>query len=229
MPVYRIPDEPVFPDPELAEPDGLLGVGGDLSADRLLLAYGNGIFPWHDHDGDPMWWSPDPRCVLFPEKLRISQSLRKRLKRGDFEVTFDRRFREVIEACATAPRRGQGGTWITPAFIAAYTRLHELGHAHSVEVLIEGTLAGGLYGVALGKVFCGESMFSRRPDASKIALVHLVARLERLGCPLIDCQMANPYLLSMGAEEIDRRTFLSLLRPLVRGEGLGGTWTQNVA
>jgi leucyl/phenylalanyl-tRNA--protein transferase len=224
MPVFRIPDDLVFPDAELAGEDGLLGVGGDLSAERLLLAYRNGIFPWHEEQGSPLWWSPDPRCVLFPEQLNVSRSLGRRLRKGNYEVTFDRRFREVIRACASVPRRGQGGTWITGAFEKAYGRLHALGHAHSVEVLMDGMLAGGLYGVAVGGAFCGESMFSLRPDASKIALVHLVERLKAWGFPLIDCQMANPYLLSMGAEEIPRREFLRRLRECRTLPGHHGSW-----
>jgi leucyl/phenylalanyl-tRNA--protein transferase len=224
MPVFRIPKELIFPDPELGDEDGLLGIGGDLSPERLLLAYRNGIFPWHDQDGEPLWWSPDPRCVLYPGKLRISQSLRRRLKQGGFTTTCDRAFSEVIRNCASVRRKGQRGTWITEAFIEAYTQLHHLGYAHSVEVLIDGTLAGGLYGIAIGRLFCGESMFSLRPDASKIALVHLMERLQEWGFSIVDCQMTNPYLLSMGAEEIGRASFLQHVRRLVREQGRQGTW-----
>lgn len=224
MPVYRIPQELVFPDPELAEDDGLLGVGGDLSPERLLLAYANGIFPWHDEHGAPLWWSPDPRCVLFPDRLKVSQSLRKRLKKADFDVTVDQQFEAVIRGCASTPRKGQGGTWITREFVAAYTRLHELGVAHSVEVLMDGALAGGLYGIALGAVFCGESMFSLRPDASKIALVHLAAMLKYRKFSIIDCQMTNPYLISMGAEELPRKAFLEILRKNREKKGRPGRW-----
>lgn len=224
MPVFRIPDELTFPDPALAEQDGLLGVGGDLSPERLVLAYANGIFPWHEHNGEPLWWSPDPRCVLFPGKLQVSQRLRRLLRKQDITVTFDRSFAEVIGHCAAVPRRGQRGTWITGEFIEAYGRLHERGYAHSVEVSMQGELAGGLYGVAIGKVFCGESMFSLRPDASKVALVHLVDRLQAWGFPIIDCQMTNPYLLSMGAEEIGREAFLRYLQHLVHRPGKSGAW-----
>lgn len=224
MPVFRIPQELVFPDPAMAEPDGLLGVGGDLCPERLLLAYANGIFPWHDLDGEPLWWSPDPRCVLFPGKLRISGSLKRRLNRSDFTVTVDRRFPEVIRQCATVVRKGQKGTWITGKFLEAYVRLHELGYAHSVEVIVDGELAGGLYGVAVGRLFCGESMFSLRPDASKIALVHLVERLRKAAFPVIDCQMANPYLISMGAEDIGRNKFLGYLQHLRDRQAPGGMW-----
>lgn len=224
MPIFRITKDLVFPHPELAEEDGLLGVGGDLSTERLLLAYRNGIFPWYGK-GDPiMWWSPDPRCVLFPEKLKVSTRLRRTLKRGDIEVTFDRRFADVIKHCATVKRPSQRGTWITPAMVAAYRRLHDEGHAHSVEVMMEGELAGGLYGVSVGKVFCGESMFSLRPDASKIALVHLVHRLQEWHFPIIDCQVTNPYLLSMGAEEISRKAFLKYVEKQGNTPGPQGVW-----
>jgi leucyl/phenylalanyl-tRNA--protein transferase len=224
MPVFQIPKEIIFPHPDLAEPDGLLGVGGDLSPERLLLAYANGIFPWHGEADAPMWWSPDPRCVLFPDKLVVSRRLQRRLRRKDFTVTVDRSFDKVIRQCATVPRSGQRGTWITGEFIEAYIRLHRLGYAHSVEVTMDGELAGGLYGVAVGKVFCGESMFSLRPDASKIALVHLADRLKEREFPIIDCQMTNPYLLSMGAEEISRKAFLGYLRDLVHRQGAVGPW-----
>jgi leucyl/phenylalanyl-tRNA--protein transferase len=224
MPVYQIPQELLFPAPELAEEDGLLGVGGDLSPERLLLAYRSGIFPWHEEEGEPLWWSPDPRCVLFPERLKVSQSLRKRLRKRDYEVTVDRRFDDVIRYCAKVPRQGQTGTWISDAFVAAYSHLHQLGYAHSVEVMMDGQLAGGLYGVAVGRVFCGESMFSLRSDASKIALVHLVGRLKGWGFPVIDCQITNPYLVSMGAEEIGRDEFLRILRQNNGKPGRSGKW-----
>lgn len=212
MPIFALSDDLYFPDPELAAEDGLLAVGGDLSPERLLLAYGAGIFPWHEYEGAPLWWSPDPRCVLFPDRLKISAKLRKVLTRHDYEVTFDQRFPDVIRACASVPRKGQEGTWITGEFQRAYTALHRSGQAHSVEILMDGELAGGLYGVLLGGVFSGESMFSRRPDASKLALCHLVPWLRERGVAIIDCQVTNPYLLSMGAEEIPRREFLKHLR-----------------
>lgn len=224
MPVYRITKDLLFPHPDLAEEDGLLGIGGDLSTARLLLAYRNGIFPWYSK-GDPvMWWSPDPRCVLFPEKLKVTARLRRTLLRPDITVTFDRNFGDVIKHCATVKRKGQRGTWITSEMVAAYRKLHEEGHAHSVEVLMDGELAGGLYGVSVGKVFCGESMFSLRPDASKIALVHLVQRLREWHFPLIDCQVTNPYLLSMGAEEISRKEFLRRLHKNADTQGHQGRW-----
>ncbi|MBE0596007.1 MAG: leucyl/phenylalanyl-tRNA--protein transferase, partial [Desulfuromonadales bacterium] len=180
MPVYQLIDQPVFPLPALAEPDGLLAVGGDLSPARLLLAYSTGIFPWYN-EGDPiLWWSPDPRCIFEPAEVRISRSLAKTLRRGTFSVTYDRAFAEVIAACAKTRREGEG-TWLSPSMQAAFIRLHELGYAHSVEVWCEGTLAGGLYGVGLGRCFFGESMFHRVTDASKVAVVTLARRLGERG------------------------------------------------
>jgi leucyl/phenylalanyl-tRNA--protein transferase len=211
MPVYQIPDELLFPDPELAEEDGLLGVGGDLSPERLLLAYANGIFPWFSKGEPIMWWSPDPRCVLRPEKLKISTSLRQALKKGNYEVRFDTCFEEVIRQCSASKRKGQRGTWITREMQEAYIRLFELGFAHSTEVFMDGKIAGGLYGVSIGGMYSGESMFHLRPEASKIALYHLVERLKERGYPLIDCQVTNQHLLSLGAEEMPRKEFLKQL------------------
>jgi leucyl/phenylalanyl-tRNA---protein transferase len=207
----------------LAQPNGLLAAGGDLSTGRLLEAYRQGVFPWYG-DGEPiLWWSPDPRMVLFPEELRVSRSLRKTLKKGGFEVRVDNAFREVMTACA-APRPPQRGTWITDDMVRAYCRLHELGHAHSVETWIEGELAGGLYGLALGKAFFGESMFARATDASKIAMVHLIRQLERWGFGMVDCQMNTPLLASFGAREIPRAEFSRRLGELVNYPGLVGRW-----
>ena len=201
-----------FPDPALAEtePDGLLAVGGDLSPERLVNAYRQGIFPWYSAGQPLLWWSPDPRMVLFPERLHVSRSLRRTLRRGTFEVTFDRDFGAVIRACA-APRDDGGGTWITAQMIDAYERLHRLGLAHSVEAWHRGELVGGLYGVALGSLFFGESMFSTMSDASKVAFVRLVQTLQAAGCPLIDCQVYTAHLASLGAEPIPRARFLELL------------------
>ena len=200
-------DAPFPPvDKALRSPNGLLCAGGDLSPARVIDAYSHGIFPWFS-EGDPiLWWSPDPRMVLFPDELRISHSLRKTLARGTFDTRVDTAFRDVIGACA-APRHGQSGTWILPEMVAAYTALHEAGFAHSVESWRDGELVGGLYGVALGRVFFGESMFSREPDASKVALVRLVERLRLHGADLIDCQQATPHLASLGAREIGRAEF----------------------
>ena len=184
------PSEP-FPDVEQAEtePDGLLAVGGDLSPQRLINAYRRGIFPWYGVGQPILWWAPDPRLVLFPGQLRVSRSLRKTLRKRLLTATLDRAFEAVIRACATTPRPGAPGTWLVQDMIHAYCRLHRQGLAHSVEVWADGELAGGLYGVSLGRVFFGESMFSRRDDASKVALVHLVSRLSDWGYRLIDCQV----------------------------------------
>jgi leucyl/phenylalanyl-tRNA---protein transferase len=207
----------------LEQPNGLLAAGADLSVARLISAYERGIFPWYS-DGQPvLWWSPDPRMVLFPDKLRIPRSLRKRLARHDYEVTADTAFEEVIRGCA-APRRDHGGTWITDDMLAAYVRLHRAGYAHSIETWIGGRLAGGLYGVALGRMYYGESMFTRVPDASKIALVHLVRQLERLGFGMIDCQMATAHLARLGAREIPRAGFVRKLEELVNYPRTARKW-----
>ncbi|MEJ2565633.1 MAG: leucyl/phenylalanyl-tRNA--protein transferase [Gammaproteobacteria bacterium] len=201
-----------FPDVELAlkEPNGLLAIGGDLSPPRLLHAYRHGIFPWYSHDQPILWWSPEPRSVLYPQRLRISRSLRRTLKKNIFTVTTDIAFRRVIEACAE-PRDAAGGTWLTAEMIEAYSRLHTMGYAHSVEAWYEGELAGGIYGVSLGKIFFGESMFTRRPDASKVAFVRLIQYLQRQGFALIDCQVPSAHLASLGAETIPRRDFVACL------------------
>lgn len=211
MPVYQLIDQPVFPPPELAEPGGLLAVGGDLSTPRLLLAYSMGIFPWFN-DGDPiLWWSPDPRCILEPAELKVSRSLAKVLRRQDFTVTFDRDFEGVIDACAER-RRQDEGTWITEGMRQAYIRLHHLGYAHSVEVCRQGELAGGLYGVCLGRCFFGESMFHRLANASKVALAELARHLSSRQFELIDCQLPTAHLASLGARTIPREEFLRRLR-----------------
>ncbi len=214
-PVLLPPAPPRFPSPEehaLAEPNGLLAFGGALTLPWLLLAYNNGIFPWFNDDSQPIiWWSPDPRAVLWPERLKVSRSLRKRLRQQRFEISFDSAFPAVIHGCA-APADNRPGTWLTPAMQAAYIDLHEAGIAHSVECWQDGSLAGGLYGVSLGRMFFGESMFSRRTDASKVALVALVERLKHWQFELIDCQVLNPHTESLGAEELPRRTFLQRVR-----------------
>jgi leucyl/phenylalanyl-tRNA--protein transferase len=198
----------------LEQPNGLLAAGGDLSMPRLLDAYRHGIFPWFNQ-GDPiLWWSPDPRMVLFPKEFRLSHSLRKTLRKGSYDVRTDTSFELVMRACA-APRDGEGGTWIAEEMIEAYCELHRAGHAHSVEVWMDGALAGGLYGVAMGRMFYGESMFSRRTDASKIALAHLSRQLERWGFGMIDCQMHTPHLASLGAREIGRAEFVARLQELI--------------
>jgi leucyl/phenylalanyl-tRNA---protein transferase len=210
------PEDPpeAFPDAAraLRDPDGLLAVGGDLSPARLLYAYRHGIFPWYHADQPILWWSPDPRAVLFPADIHISRSLRRRIAAGGYRAGFDAAFDEVMAACASArPQQPEGGTWISPAMQAAYAELHRLGHAHSVEIWMDGELAGGLYGVALGRVFFGESMFSRRSDASKLALVCLARQLEAWGYALIDCQVHSAHLESLGSLLIPRSRFLELL------------------
>ncbi len=199
----------------LQDPNGLIAIGGDLSPARLLQAYRQGIFPWFSA-GDPLlWWSPDPRMVLLPDEMRVSRSLAKRLRRQDYEIRVDQDFRAVIEACATAVRPGQDGTWITPQMIAAYCELHRLGYARCIEVWIDGALAGGLYGVHIGGVFFAESMFHRVRDASKIAFVHMVRFLQEQGCGMMDCQMHTAHLQSLGAREIGREEFVARLQLLL--------------
>jgi leucyl/phenylalanyl-tRNA--protein transferase len=224
MPVFRLGRDPTFPPPELAEPDGLLAVGGDLSTARLLEAYRHGIFPWYDRP-PILWWSPDPRLVLLPEELRVSRSLRATLRRGSFEVRFDTAFRQVIESCASVRRAHEEGTWITHEVQMAYTALHALGHAHSIECWADGELVGGLYGIGLGRAFFGESMFARRTDASKVALVALVKEARRREIALIDCQVTTDHLMSLGAREIPRAEFLRRLDDLLRVPGTSGSWS----
>ncbi len=203
----RQPAQP-FPDPAFAlpEPNGLLAIGGDLSPTRLLNAYREGIFPWFNPDEPILWWSPDPRCVFVPEEVHVSHSLAKRMRRGDYAVSFDRAFATTLDACA-GPRRAGRGTWLGPEMRAAYIALRQLGTAHSIEVWRAGMLVGGLYGVAIGRMFFGESMFSRETDASKLALVHLARQLAAWGFPLIDCQVASPHLLTLGATALRRDAF----------------------
>ncbi len=221
MPVFRLDKRLVFPPPELAE-DGLLAVGGDLSPDRLLLAYAMGIFPWYD-EGEPiLWHSPDPRMVLTAAELHVPRSLERTLRRGTFGITFDAAFGRVVDACAAAARPGQRGTWITGEMQRAYKRLHRLGYAHSAEAWIGSRLAGGLYGVSLGGAFFGESMFALEADASKAAFVTLVRQMEGWGIALVDCQVSTEHLERFGAREWPRERFLTaleeaLVRPTRRG------------
>lgn len=210
MPIYALNDDIVFPHPSLASADGLLAVGGDLKLERLLLAYENGIFPWFNEEDPPLWWSPPQRAVLFPEDTRISKSMKQELRKPGYEVKFNTDFDSVIKHCQQA-RIDAEGTWITQEFIEVYTRLHEMGIAHSVETYYKGELVGGLYGLTFGDVFCGESMFSLRSNASKIALIRLSERLIEKGFQVIDCQITNPHLVSMGAREITREDFLTIL------------------
>ncbi len=206
-----------FPDVHqaLSEPNGLLAIGADLSPERLLQAYQLGIFPWFNANEPILWWSPSPRMVLFPNELKISHSLRKRLKKPDYEVRFNTAFAEVMQACASAQRPGQDGTWIHDDMLQAYYKLHQLGYAHSAETWIDGELCGGLYGLAIGKMFFGESMFHHVSDASKLAFVHLVQHLHASGVGMIDCQMKTAHLASLGAREISRQLFLKQLQELL--------------
>jgi leucyl/phenylalanyl-tRNA--protein transferase len=206
------PDTP-FPPLESAmrHPNGLLAAGADLSPARLLQAYRLGIFPWYSPDQPPLWWSPDPRMVLFPEELKVSRSLAKRMRKKDYEIRSDTAFRAVMLACASTPRPDQDGTWIVPEILEGYCSLHQLGYAHSIETWVDGQLMGGLYGVAIGRMFYGESMFHHVTDASKLAFVHLVRHLQKRGYGMIDCQMHTAHLASFGAREIPRNEFAARL------------------
>ena len=216
IPILSTDPESPFPPTEqaLEYPEGLLAAGGDLSPARLVNAYRRGIFPWYSDDQPILWWSPAPRCVLYPQHVHVSRRLRRRYNQGHFSLTVDQAFSQVIEACAE-PREDQAGTWITDEMLLAYIRLHKLGIAHSVETWVDGELAGGIYGLALGRIFFGESMFSKRGDASKITLVALCRQLQQWNFTLLDCQVSNPHLLSMGAEDISRDEFEQLLKTAV--------------
>ncbi|MDO5674228.1 MAG: leucyl/phenylalanyl-tRNA--protein transferase [bacterium] len=215
MSVFQLNQYPVFPPADLAEPEGLLAVGGDLSPLRLLEAYRQGIFPWYEPGEAILWWSPQPRLVLFPQKMHVSRRLQRTIASGRFTLSADSAFAQVIAACAAIPRRDGRGTWLGADMQAAYILLHELGFAHSVECRQDGVLVGGLYGLCLDRVFFGESMFSAVTDASKIALAGLVQAAPRLNIELIDCQVSSGHLLRLGAEEIERDHFLRLLRRLI--------------
>lgn len=218
------PSDPFPPvDTALTEPNGLLAAGGDLSSARLLDAYGRGIFPWSADDEPMLWWSPDPRMVLFVEELHVSRSLRRRIRSGAMQVAADCAFAEVVAACAE-PRPDADGTWITDAIAEAYIELHRRGHAHSIEVRAGDALVGGLYGVSIGRMFYGESMFSRESDASKVALAFLARQLGRWGYEMIDCQMSTAHLASLGAREIPRREFLVRLDVLTARPGVAAPW-----
>jgi leucyl/phenylalanyl-tRNA--protein transferase len=224
MPVYLLTDDLIFPPVHLAAPEGLLAVGGDLSPERLLLAYQSGIFPWYSEDEPILWWSPDPRLVLYPEELKISRSLRKTIRRGRFVVTMDTRFSKVIQSCGRNRVKNGQGTWITAEMEKAYIRLHRLGYAHSVEIWHTDELVGGLYGVSLGRCFFGESMFSTMSDASKVALVALSNYLRKHRFDFIDCQMPTDHLIRLGARKISREDFLSDLHRSLLWPARPGPW-----
>jgi len=230
----RPPSTPFFPPVETAlrEPNGLLAMGGDLSVERLLEAYRHGIFPWFNPGEPILWWSPDPRMVLVPGEVRVTRSLAKRMRNAGFELRVDTAFADVMRACA-APRHidmqgGESGTWISPQMVAAYTRLFDAGYAHSVETWHDGVLVGGLYGVAIGRMFYGESMFSREADASKIALVRLARQLQQWEFGLIDCQMETAHLASLGARTMPRAAFAARVAELVKLPHRSGPWTFNL-
>ena len=209
--MYKLSSEHIFPSPLSANREGIVAVGGDLDPQRILLAYKMGIFPWFESDDHLLWWSPDPRMVLFPNKLKISKSTKKVLNNNSFEITFNKSFTEVVKACAKVKRFGQNGTWITEGLMKAYKKLHEEGYAYSVEVWVNFELVGGLYGIDLGHIFCGESMFTKTNNASKIAFIHLVRELSKNGYKLIDCQVPSAHLKSLGAEIISRQDFVKHL------------------
>ena len=226
MPVYHLGRWPVFPPVEHADASGLLAVGGDLSTERLLTAYRQGIFPWFEPGEAILWWSPDPRLILEPEGLQVSRSLRATWRQGLFEVRVDTSFARVVQSCAVAKRKGEQGTWISPEVQRAYTELHQQGYAHSVESWHEGELVGGLYGVSLGRCFFGESMFANEPDASKVALVALVELLKARDVGLIDCQVTTEHLVRMGAREVPRSEFLRRLDEALRFPDQCEPWTR---
>jgi leucyl/phenylalanyl-tRNA--protein transferase len=209
--MYQLSSEHIFPSALTANSDGVVAIGGDLDPKRILKAYKQGIFPWFENDDYLVWWSPDPRMVLFPKKLKISKSTKKILKDDYFKITFNQSFDEVVDCCAKVKRFGQNGTWITEGLKKAYNLLHKEGHAFSVEVWKDFELVGGLYGIDLGDIFCGESMFSKENNASKIGFIHLIKELSKNGYKLIDCQVPSAHLKSLGAEEISREQFLNYL------------------
>ncbi len=224
MAIYRLPEEPVFPPPDEAEEDGLLAVGGDLTPERLLLAYSQGIFPW-PHQGWPMlWFSPDPRMVLLPHEIKLQRSLRQTIKKQRFEIRLDTAFARVMEGCKGTRRPGQKGTWITKGIIKAYVALHELGFAHSAEAWLEDELVGGLYGISLGRAFFGESMYATVDDASKVAFAALVAQLARWKFDFIDAQVHTPHLERFGAKLIPRAEYLQRLEATLKQPALRGPW-----
>ena len=227
MPVFQLTDKLIFPPAELAEKNGLLAIGGDLSPERLLLAYCSGIFPWYS-EGDPfLWWSPSPRLVIFPAEFKIPKRLSRLVRQGKYTVTINRAFRQVITSCATTNKRRGKGTWITSEMVEAYCTLHDLGFALSVECWHDDELVGGLYGISLGSVFFGESMFSRQTNSSKIGLVHLMKKLQESNFACIDCQMKTEHLMQFGAREIPGKEFQKLLAKSMSSSMQTGKWQVN--
>ncbi|MDP4281046.1 MAG: leucyl/phenylalanyl-tRNA--protein transferase [Bacteroidota bacterium] len=225
MPVYLLNEQPVFPPATEAEPDGLLAIGGDLSVERLISAYSGGIFPWFEEENAFFWFSPDPRLVLFPGKIKISRSLERIIKSGKFEVRMDTAFREVITNCSKVTRPDGDDSWINKKFIEGYTALHQAGFAHSIEAYYNGKLSGGLYGVSLGKAFFGESMFHKVTDASKVAFSYLSGKIfDEWNFDFIDCQVETSHLISMGAENISRKKYLELLAKTLKKRTRKGPW-----
>ncbi|MDP5172109.1 MAG: leucyl/phenylalanyl-tRNA--protein transferase [Bacteroidia bacterium] len=224
MPIYSLPPQLIFPPVSHAEPDGLLAIGGDLSPDRLILAYQSGIFPWFSPDEPILWWSPDPRFVMHVDDLNISKSMKQVLRRQQFDIRFDTAFAQVIEACGRTPRPGQAGTWITEEMKQAYITLHEKGLAHSAEAWLNGQLVGGLYGISMGGAFFGESMFAHVSNSSKAAFITLVQWLKARRVSLIDCQVHTEHLESLGAEEIDREEFIAWLQDELEKPTMQGKW-----
>ena len=223
--IFLLSDDLIFPDPKLADAHGLLAIGGDLSAERLLLAYENGIFPWYSEDQPILWFSPDPRLVLFPAKIIVSRSLKKIINKKVFDIRFDSNFEEVIVECSKIERKDQDGTWITNDMIDAYIDLHNQGYAHSVEAYFEGSLVGGLYGVSLGGAFFGESMFHTMTDASKVALYYLVDKLKGWDFDFIDSQVVTEHMKNLGAEEISREKYLLLLQNSLKKKTRNSKWS----
>lgn len=222
--IHLLSASPVFPDPALAGPDGLLAVGGDLSVERLVAAYSRGIFPWFNDDNPILWWSPEPRPILRPQWLRLGDRFRRYLRSHPFELSLDQDFQATISACAVMERPGQLGTWITDDMIRAYFRLHQAGFAHSVECRLKGKLVGGMYGVAVGRAFFGESMFHEVPQASKVAFAHLVRLLGDLEFHFMDCQQATPHVVRFGAREVSRKTFTRMVEAAAAQPGAPGIW-----
>ncbi|WP_028574087.1 leucyl/phenylalanyl-tRNA--protein transferase [Desulfonatronovibrio hydrogenovorans] len=225
MSVFFLSRDPTFPHPCLADADGLLAIGGDLSPVRLVAAYSKGIFPWYGPDSPVLWWSPDPRLILYPDKIHIPRSLRRTLNSCKFSITADTSFQEVIQSCAVVPRSDGHGTWLVPEMISAYVGLHRAGIAHSFEAWNGSRLVGGVYGVALGRAFFGESMFYLESNASKVALIHLVRFLEALGFHFMDCQQTTEHMLRFGAKEIPRNDFLTLLGQAIIKNPAPGKWS----